>query len=202
MHRIVFVIRSYALVPTLVVSSARQRSSWLAGVSCGLMRSPSTCQPFPERYRQADLSMLPLRVVAVRVLVVVSCSFKCQIGTGLTQRDLRVTRNTQSLKIKCRFVHQIQPVYQAWPVRVSDSERRHVRCPDLHVGIETVFQKPFISQPLTRRRPLVPTLFAMTRVWQIVTCLVGNWATLLKLAVRYCVSLILLVAALHMSEDN
>ena len=44
-----------------------------------LMRSHLTSQPFSEYLRQADLSMLALRMVTARVLVVLSGSFTSQI---------------------------------------------------------------------------------------------------------------------------
>jgi len=44
----------------------------------------STSQPFSEYYRQADLSMLALKMVTARVLVDISGSFRFQIMMGLT----------------------------------------------------------------------------------------------------------------------
>ena len=48
------------------------------------MKSPLISQFFSEHLRQADLSMLALRVVRARVLVVLSGSFMPQIETGPT----------------------------------------------------------------------------------------------------------------------
>ena len=48
------------------------------------MRSHLTSQPFSEHFPEADLSMLALRVVTARVLVVLSGSFMSQIETGPT----------------------------------------------------------------------------------------------------------------------
>ena len=46
------------------------------------MRSHRTSQPFSEHLRQADLSMLALRVVTTQVLVILSGSFMSQTETG------------------------------------------------------------------------------------------------------------------------
>ena len=62
---------------TVVFVSSIQRHSirWPVCIDCGYnghMRSHSTCQPFSKHYGLADLSRLALRVVAARVLVVLS----------------------------------------------------------------------------------------------------------------------------------
>ena len=46
------------------------------------MRSHLTSQSFSEHLHQADLSMLALRVVTARVIVILSDSFTFQIQTG------------------------------------------------------------------------------------------------------------------------
>jgi len=49
-----------------------------------ILRGLTELQSFSDHLCQVDLSMLVLRVVTARVLIVVSCSFKSQTETGLT----------------------------------------------------------------------------------------------------------------------
>jgi len=91
-------------------SSAGQRSIYWPGciVYCcynGLINYHSTIQPLSKVYRRTDVSMLALRVVTARVLVVLGGSFMPQIETGPT-----LTRSPN---------HREYTVYSAcWKARV------------------------------------------------------------------------------------
>ena len=68
---------------------------WLLQVD-GATRSHSTSGPFSERFRQANLYMLALKVVTAKVRVVLNGSFTSQIKRDGTDINviIRVTRAT------------------------------------------------------------------------------------------------------------
>ena len=83
------------------------------------MRSHSTTRSFSEHLRQADVSMLALRVVTARVLVVLSGSFMSQTETGPT-----LTRSPSpgghAVLLGASFANKI---YHACSVRILNSDR-------------------------------------------------------------------------------
>ena len=103
------------LVLDLVISSTRQGCitinwliTYLSWLQCyDLMRSYWNSQSFSEHVHLADLSMLALRVVAARVLVILHGSLTSQIEIGPTLMWFRFTRNTQSPTLRARFSWQI-----------------------------------------------------------------------------------------------